>query len=239
MGRIYEGIDGRLAGWLTSQPVFFVATAPLSGDGHVNCSPKGNRDEFVVIDPSTVAYLDQTGSGTETIAHLNENGRIVLMFCAFAGPPRIVRLHGAGRAVLRDEPGFVDLAGSFTKPVAVGARSLVVVDVTRVSDSCGYGVPEMRFIRHRPTMDDWMDRKGEEGIRAYWADKNAVSIDGLTGMPARRQAKPDRGLPGGAAPVNPASRRTPKPVAPTSARPDPVRPAPPARRPRPPEPGAG
>ena len=106
MGRTYEVIDQALAEWLMAQPVFFVSTAPLSADGLVNCSPKGNRDEFVVVDERTVAYLDQTGSGVETIAHLRENGRIVVMFCAFAGAPRIVRLHGRGRAVLTDDPSL-------------------------------------------------------------------------------------------------------------------------------------
>jgi hypothetical protein len=121
MGRTYEVIDQALSEWLTAQPVFFVATAPLSGDGLVNCSPKGNRDEFVVVDERTVAYLDQTGSGVETIAHLRENGRIVVMFCAFAGAPRIVRLHGRGRAVLTDDPSFSGLARRF--PVGTGSRS--------------------------------------------------------------------------------------------------------------------
>ena len=116
MGRTYEGIDQNLAEWLEAQPVFFVSTAPLSADGLLNCSPKGNRDEFVVVDDQTVAYLDQTGSGVETIAHLRENGRIVLMFCAFAGAPRIVRLHGKGSAVVKDDPSFADLASSIRRP---------------------------------------------------------------------------------------------------------------------------
>ena len=154
-----------------AQPVFFVSTAPLSADGLVNCSPKGNRDEFVVVDERTVAYLDQTGSGVETIAHLRENGRIVVMFCAFAGAPRIVRLHGTGRAVLTDDPTFADLAGRFPGGAGVGVRSIIVVDVSRIADSCGYGVPFMSFEGHRPTMDQWSNRKGPEGIRNYWARK--------------------------------------------------------------------
>jgi len=184
MGRTYEVIDQALSEWLTAQPVFFVATAPLSGEGLVNCSPKGNRDEFIVVDQRTVAYLDQTGSGVETIAHLRENGRIVVMFCAFAGAPRIVRLHGTGRTVLTDDPSFGALARQFPGGTGVGVRSIIVADVSRIADSCGYGVPFMLFEGHRPTMDQWSNRKGPEGIRNYWAEKNAKSIDQLEGLPA-------------------------------------------------------
>jgi Pyridoxamine 5'-phosphate oxidase len=186
MGRIYNGIDARLAEWLTSQPVFFVATAPLAGDGHINCSPKGNRGEFAVLGEHRVGYVDQTGSGAETIAHVNENGRIVVMFCAFAGPPRIVRLHGRGRAVLLDDAEFPALATGFAADVTTGVRAIVVVDVTRVADSCGYGVPVMEFDNHRSKMEEWADRKGADGIRAYWVEKNTESIDGLAGVPPPR-----------------------------------------------------
>jgi hypothetical protein len=182
MARTFEVIDQGLAEWLVAQPVFFVATAPLSADGLVNCSPKGNRDEFVVVDGRTVAYLDQTGSGVETIAHLRENGRIVLMFCAFAGGPRIVRLHGRGRVILRDDPSFADLAGRFPGGTGVGVRSIIVAEVSRIADSCGYGVPFMSFEDHRPTMDQWSSRKGPEGIRRYWAETNTKSIDQLDGL---------------------------------------------------------
>jgi hypothetical protein len=179
MGRTYEVIDRGLAEWLEAQPVFFVSTAPLSADGLVNCSPKGNRDEFVVVDERTVAYLDQTGSGVETIAHLRENGRIIVMFCAFAGAPRIVRLHGRGRAVLTDDPSFTGLASRFPGGAGVGVRSIIVAEVSRIADSCGYGVPFMSFEGHRPTMDQWSKRKGPEGVRNYQAEKNAKSIDQL------------------------------------------------------------
>jgi hypothetical protein len=185
MGRTYEGIDGRLAGWLVAQPVFFVATAPLDRDGLVNCSPKGNRDEFAVLDERTVAYLDQTGSGIETIAHVQENGRIVLMFCAFGGPPRIVRLHGRGRSVPVGAPDFAELAANFERGAGIGVRSVVVVEVSRVADSCGYGVPLMSFERHRSTMDEWSTRKGPDGISDYWVQKNASSIDDLPGLPSQ------------------------------------------------------
>jgi hypothetical protein len=182
MGKTYDAIDSAQAEWLVSQPVFFVSTAPLDPQGSVNCSPKGNRHEFVVLGERQVAYLDQTGSGIETIAHLQENGRIVIMFCAFSGPPRIVRLHGSGRAVPRDAPEFTQLAARFPDGGAVGVRSVIVVDVRRISDSCGYGVPFMAFEGHRPTMNQWSARKGPEGIRAYWAEKNTESIDGIEGL---------------------------------------------------------
>jgi Pyridoxamine 5'-phosphate oxidase len=182
MGRTYEVIDQGLAEWLEAQPVFFVSTAPLSADGLVNCSPKGNRDEFVVLDGRTVAYLDQTGSGVETIAHLRENGRIVVMFCAFAGAPRIVRLHGRGRTVLTDDSDFGDLASRFPGGMGVGVRSIIVTEVSRIADSCGYGVPYMPFEGHRATMDQWSNRKGPEGVRSYRAEKNAKSIDQLDGI---------------------------------------------------------
>ena len=182
MGKTYEAIDEKLSEWLLAQPVFFVSTAPLDPHGLVNCSPKGNRDEFAVLGERTVAYLDQTGSGVETIAHLQENGRIVVMFCAFSGPPRIVRLHGTGRVVATSDPDFDALAGHFPGGNGVGVRSVILVEVQRISDSCGYGVPLMPFEEHRPTMDQWSTRKGPEGIRAYWREKNAASIDGLDGL---------------------------------------------------------
>ncbi|HWD51573.1 MAG TPA: pyridoxamine 5'-phosphate oxidase family protein [Acidimicrobiales bacterium] len=182
MGRIYEGIDEPLSEWLVAQPVFFVSTAPLDADGSVNCSPKGNRGEFAVLGDRRVAYLDQTGSGVETIAHLQENGRIVIMFCAFAGPPRIVRLHGRGRVVSTGDPDFTDLAVRFPGGAGVGVRSIIDVDVRRVADSCGYGVPVMSFEGHRPTMDQWSSRKGREGVKAYRDEKNDASIDGIPGL---------------------------------------------------------
>jgi hypothetical protein len=183
MGRTYTQIDSRLREWMEAQPVFFVATAPLSAQGSVNCSPKGNRDEFKVLDPQTVAYLDQTGSGVETIAHLRENGRIVVMFCAFEGPPRILRLHGHGRAVTTTDPEFDTLSPWFPGPRGVGVRSIIAIDVRRIADSCGYGVPVMTLDGHRPAIDEWANRKGLEGIQAYWQEKNSVSIDHLDGLP--------------------------------------------------------
>ena len=185
MGRTYDEINERLAAWAQAQPVFFVATAPLDGQAHINCSPKGNRDELRVLDGRRVAYVDQTGSGIETVAHLQENGRIVVMFCAFDGPPRIVRLHGRGRAVLAGAGGseFARLAEGWPAASGVGVRSIIVVDVERIADSCGYGVPLMSFDQHRPTLDEWARRKGKSGIEDYWAQKNAASIDDLEGLP--------------------------------------------------------
>jgi hypothetical protein len=182
VGKIFEDVSDSLAEWLVAQRVFFVATAPLDATGLVNCSPKGNRQEFAVLSAHTVAFLDQTGSGVETIAHLRENGRIVLMFCAFDGPPRIVRLHGEGRVVFVDSAEFPSLATNFPDGYAVGVRSIIVVKVERISDSCGYGVPLMTFEQHRPTMDQWSRRKGPDGIRDYWAHNNRTSIDDLAGL---------------------------------------------------------
>jgi Pyridoxamine 5'-phosphate oxidase len=182
VAKTYDGVDQTLSDWMSDQPVFFVSTAPLDPQGSVNCSPKGNRGEFAVLTERTVAFLDQTGSGVETIAHLRENGRIVIMFCAFAGPPRIVRLHGTGRVVLADNPDFEGLAYRFPGGAGIGVRSVIVVALRRVSDSCGYGVPLMTLEGHRPTMDQWSSRKGTDGIRQYWAEKNVASIDGLRGI---------------------------------------------------------
>src|SRR3954464_7006923 len=147
MGRTYEHIDEQLQGWIARQSVFFVGTAPVGDSGHINVSPKGPIGSLRVLDEHTGAYLDIVGSGAETIAHLRENGRIVVMFCAFDGPPRILRLHGRGEIVRAGDPRFAELAAGFPAQPAVAEarRAVIVVDVTRVADSCGYGVPLMRF----------------------------------------------------------------------------------------------
>jgi hypothetical protein len=186
MGRIYDRIDERLRGWIASQPLFFVATAPCGEDGHVNLSPKGPIGTLRVLDDTTVAYLDVVGSGAETIAHLRENGRIVLMLCAFEGPPRILRLHGRGEVLLPGDGRFAALLerAAFDEPAAPEARrAAIVVDVERISDSCGYGVPLMTFQGIRPHQDAWAAKRlrtgGPEALADYQAEKNAVSIDGL------------------------------------------------------------
>jgi Pyridoxamine 5'-phosphate oxidase len=179
MGKIYESIDDKLRDWLSAQKVFFVATAPLPREGHVNCSPK-DGESFRIIDNRTVAYLDLTGSGVETIAHLKENERIVLMFCAFAGAPKIVRLHGRGEVIEPGDRDFERLRSLF--PARAGIRSAIRVHLTRISDSCGYGVPLYEFREQRSQLKAWVERKGEEGIKAYQLEVNANSIDGLIGL---------------------------------------------------------
>lgn len=180
MARAFDGIDEALDGWLAAQHVFFVATAPRADDGHINLSPKGLEGTFAVVDRHTVAYLDLTGSGIETVAHLRENGRIVVMFCAFEGPPRIVRLHGRGEAVIPDDSRFASLVAQF--PEHPGVRSVVVVEVTGVTDSCGFGVPILRFDDERTKLDEWAARKGPDGVADYQRTRNAESIDGLPGL---------------------------------------------------------
>jgi hypothetical protein len=179
MGKTYDAIESDMAAFLGAQHVFFVATAPMASDGHVNLSPKGG-DTFRVLDPRTVAYLDLTGSGIETIAHVRENGRIVLMFCAFAGPPKIVRLHGRGAVVEPYDPEYAGLVALF--PPNLGARAVIRVSVERISDSCGYAVPLYAYEGDRDVLDKWADRKGEEGLAQYRAAKNATSLDGLKGL---------------------------------------------------------
>ncbi len=174
-----NSIDPALADFLRAQHVFFVATAPPSPHGHINLSPKG-LDTFAILDPRTVAYLDLTGSGVETIAHLKENARIVLMFCAFDGPPKIVRIHGTGRAIEAPSSEFEPLAARF--PARPGARAIIRIDVARVAVSCGFGVPLMDFKGERPALDDWSRAKGDEGVRDYQRKKNAISLDGLPGL---------------------------------------------------------
>jgi hypothetical protein len=183
MGRTYDAIDDRMAEFLCAQRVFFVGTAPAEG-GHVNVSPKG-LDTFAVFGPRTVAYLDLTGSGIETIAHVRQNGRITLLFCAFEGAPRIVRLYGRGRVIPLESAEFATHAerfGSYTS-----ARAIIEVAVDRIADSCGYGIPQYRYESERTQLLEWADRKGPDGVTAYRDDHNATSIDGLPGLrPTRR-----------------------------------------------------
>ncbi|WP_433294298.1 pyridoxamine 5'-phosphate oxidase family protein [Pseudonocardia sp. CA-142604] len=186
MAKVYEGVDATMAAWIEKQPVFFVATAPLEADGLVNLSPKGTMGTFRMVDEHTFAYLDLTGSGVETIAHLRENGRICVMFCAFDGRPGIVRLHGTGRAVTPGDPGFDEVlagfgeAGEQRRPYL---RAVIVVDVARVADSCGYAVPRMDLVEERETLDAVWRSRDDERIARYHAERNARSLDGLPGLP--------------------------------------------------------
>ncbi len=177
MGKIYEKVDGRLREFVDRQPVFFVGTAPLAADGHVNISPRGIVGTFGMLDEHRFAWLDGTGSGSETIAHLRDNGRITVMFCAFDGPPKIVRFHGTGRVVSRYDEGYDELAARFTD--IPGARAVVVVDIERISDSCGYGVPLMTLEGERDLIQPYFERKGDEGSADYRRRKNRTSLDGL------------------------------------------------------------
>lgn len=179
MAKVFEKIDEKMRAWVGKQRMFFVATAPLAGDGFVNCSPKG-LDAFRVIDDHTVAYIDLTGSGVETIAHLKENGRIVLMFCSFEAAPRIVRFHGRGAAHEAGSAAFNALAPHF--PQLAGVRSIIVVDVQRISDSCGFGVPLMDFKAERTTLTDHWSQSGEDKAADYRRKENAQSLDGLPGI---------------------------------------------------------
>jgi len=173
-------IDQALAAFLAEQRVFFVATAPTGAGGHVNCSPKGG-DPLLVLGPTTVAWVDRFGSGVETVAHLRQNGRIVVMLCAFAGPPRIVRLHGRGRAV---EPGDAEFAPLLQRCGGrrSGVRSIVVVEVARIANSCGFGVPLYDYRGERGRLAEWAEQKGEAGLRAYARAKNGASLDGLPAL---------------------------------------------------------
>ncbi|MDO9498047.1 MAG: pyridoxamine 5'-phosphate oxidase family protein [Nocardioides sp.] len=177
MGKIHDGIAGRVRTFIEAQPVFFVGSAPSGDDGHVNVSPKGLADTFAVVDEHTVAYLDLTASGAETIAHLRQNGRITVMFCSFEAKPNVVRLHGRGRVVGLYDDDFGDWAARF--PANPAARAVIVVDVERVSDSCGYALPLMSLDDERDLLTPNMERRGADGVVAYRRLKNRTSIDGI------------------------------------------------------------
>ncbi|WP_077800742.1 pyridoxamine 5'-phosphate oxidase family protein [Streptomyces sp. JHA26] len=187
MGKTYERIDGRLRAFIEAQPLFFTATAPLSGDGTVNLSPKGLTGSFAVLDEHTVAYLDFAGSNAETIAHLRENGRITLMWCAFQGPPNIVRVHGRGEPVFRDDPRFPELLARFPgiDTGRHGLRAIIVVTAELVRDTCGYGVPFMAYEDDRDLHGKRFAREDDASLSAYFTKKEhiATSIDGLPGLP--------------------------------------------------------
>ena len=179
MGKLFDHIDSSLESFIRAQHVFFVATAPLSATAHVNLSPKG-LDTLRILGPQSLAYLDHVGSGAETIAHLRENGRIVIMLCAFQGPPRIVRLHGRGEALEPQDKDFHHLRAQF--PVEPAGRAIIRVALERISDSCGYGVPLLAFEQERSQLSDWSSRKGTEGLVEYQKKNNSASIDGLAAL---------------------------------------------------------
>ncbi len=194
MGQVYPELDQRLVQFIAGQPVFFVATAPCldsaGAGGHVNVSPKGYRDTFAVLDPLTVAYLDLTGSGAETIAHLRQNGRITLMFCSFDATPKVVRIYGTGRAVLPADPEWPGLAAHFGQAAGTGRgggdryaeRAIIVVAIDRIADSCGYAVPVMELSFERDLLARWSERKSAEDLAAYRVKHNSESIDGLPAL---------------------------------------------------------
>lgn len=187
MGKTYERIDGRLRTFIEEQHIFFAATAPLDAEGTVNLSPKGVSGSFAVLDERTVAYLDFAGSTAEAIAHLRENGRVTLMWCAFQGPPNIVRVHGRGEPVFRDDPRFGELLGHFpaVDPTAHGLRAIIVVTAEMIRDSCGFGVPFMSYDEDRSLHADRFRRDDDASLSAYFEKKEhiATSIDGLPGLP--------------------------------------------------------
>ena len=187
MGKEYEQISGRMREFIEAQPIFFTATAPLSASGTINLSPKGLRGSLVVLDPRTVAYLDFAGSNAETVAHLRENGRITLMWCAFQGPPTIVRVHGVGEPVFRDDPRWPELISKFPgiDPSPHGLRAIVVVRAGLIRDTCGYAVPFMAYAEDRDLHGKRFAREDDASLDAYFQRKDhiASSIDGLPGLP--------------------------------------------------------
>ncbi|MFE4371991.1 pyridoxamine 5'-phosphate oxidase family protein [Streptomyces sp. NPDC056835] len=193
MGKRYERIDGRIRTFIEEQPVFFTATAPLAADGHVNLSPKGRAGTLVVIDELTLAYLDFGGSGAETIAHLRENGRITLMWCAFTGPPKVLRVHGRGEPVFRDDPLWGEYIRLFADADGPGARAVIVIHAQRISDACGFAVPFMDYREERTQHAEHFGRKSDEEFAAYCAKKDhvGVSLDGLPALPLPLPARAD------------------------------------------------
>lgn len=178
MGRVLDHIDGATQTWIDNQHMFFVATAP-SHDGRVNVSPKG-LDSLRVMGETEIVYLDLTGSGAETIAHLRDNGRITLMWNAFDGPPRIVRVYGEGSVHLPSTKRYNQLVKLFPQRRAI--RSVITIEVERVQDSCGYSVPKMQFVEDRSQLDAWVDKRTDADIAAYLVEKNTMSIDGLPAL---------------------------------------------------------
>jgi len=176
MGKFHNAIQDHHKTFIEKQKMFFVSTAPMSADGHINLSPKG-IDSFRVLSPTRVAYMDIVGSGNETSAHTLENGRITFMFCAFDGPPNILRLYGKGYTVLPASPEWAELSPHFRLQIAT--RQIIVANIHKVQTSCGYSVPLYEYAGERDHADKWADSKGVEGLEQYKMVKNQVSLDGL------------------------------------------------------------
>jgi len=176
MAKFYESITPAIREFIEKQHMFFVATAPLSADGHINLSPKG-MDTFRVLSDTEVAYLDVTGSGNETSAHMLENGRVTFMFCGFEGQANIVRLYGVGRTILPDTPEWDAMISTY--PAYPGVRQIITATIHKTQTSCGYAVPYMDYVGERDTLNKWAENKGEEGVAKYHLEKNLCSQDGL------------------------------------------------------------
>jgi hypothetical protein len=179
MGKEYQEIDPQIRGWVERQKLFFVATAPSGSDGLINCSPKG-MDALRVLDEHTLIYGDVGGSGIETVAHLRDNGRIVIMLCAFDGPPKIFRFYGTGSVLEPGDPGFNEVATHFEHLPTI--RNVIRIDVDRIRDSCGYGVPRYTYEAERDSLTNWASHKTEAELEEYRREKNLVSLDGLPGL---------------------------------------------------------
>lgn len=196
MGQVHERIDGRLREFIEAQPIFFVGTAPLAASGTVNLSPKGLRGSLAVLDELTVAYLDFAGSNAETVAHLRENGRITMMWCAFEGPPNILRVHGRGEPVFRDDPRWPALIAHFPgiDPSPHGLRAIVVVHAEAIRDTCGYAVPFLSYDSDRDLHGRRFAREDDESLSRYFEKKEhvATSLDGLPGLPLPLPPTPPR-----------------------------------------------
>jgi hypothetical protein len=177
LAKFYEQITEPLQKFIEKQHLFFVSSAPLSSEGHVNLSPKG-LDCFRILSPNRVAYMDLIGSGNETSAHLLENGRITIMFCAFEGAPNILRLYGTGHTVVPGQPEWAELSPHFT--IYTSTRQIIVADITKVQTSCGYGVPLYEYQGEREQHFKWADYMGEEKLETYKQEENWSSMDGLT-----------------------------------------------------------
>ncbi len=186
MGKLFSEILPEHAAFIQNQRIFFVGSAPLDAEGHVNLSPKG-YDVLRILSPTEVAYLDLTGSGNETSAHVDENGRITLMFMAFEGPPMILRLYGRGRVVLPGTAEWEQMVGHFE--LLPGARQIIAVTLHAVKTSCGYSVPFYSYTGERDTLQKWAEVKGDDGLLAYHREKNAQSMDGVVTPIGRRLAE--------------------------------------------------